>query len=109
MYLGVFYRPDTGCKTKDMDCIDQLDSILNKIPRNSHIWLCGDLNLPDINWTNSTFAPGGKCPSVSKKLLDTALDYNLTQTVTSPTRDGNVLDLVFTNTPSFIQNVRREK
>ena len=32
------------------------------------------------------------------------MDYNLHQVVTSPTRENNILDLVFTNVPFLVQN-----
>ena len=105
VYFGVLYRPDSGHKEDDQKCIQELEKIIHKIPRSSHIWLLGDFNLPDIDWKNTCFKTGGRYPAVSKQVLELTLDYNLKQIVTSPTRDANILDLVFTNTPSFVQNI----
>ena len=86
-FFGVFYRPDTGNKKTDQQCIEELETILHKIPKSSHIWLSGDFNLPDINWENNCFTPGGRYPAVSKQVLELATELNLTQTVNKPTRE----------------------
>ena len=106
VYFGAFYRPDAGCKKTDLDYVYQLDQIMQKIPKTSHVWLAGDFNIPDVDWENVCFKTGGRYPAVSKQILEIALDYNLQQMVTQPTRGDNVLDLVFTNTPSFVQDVK---
>lgn len=38
-------------------------------------------------------------------MLELATELNLGQMVNEPTRNGNILDLVFTNTPTFVQNI----
>ena len=82
-----------------------LDGILSKIPPNYPVWLGGDFNLPDINWIENSFIPNGRYPAISKLLIDIIYNHNLQQMVTEPTRDGNILDLIFTNMPSLVQSV----
>ena len=42
--------------------------------------------------------------TLSNQLINITQDYNLHQVVTSPTRESNILDLVFTNVPFLVQN-----
>ena len=52
--------------------------------------MLGDFNLPDINW--SSLNP--RCPTAGSLLNLTNLTF-LTQQVTEPTRNSNILDLIF--------------
>ena len=40
-----------------------------------------------------------------QRLIDISLDHNIEQTIDKPTRGGNILDLLFTNNKSTVQNV----
>lgn len=102
MFIGAFYRSQ---KT-DNDYLRLLDDSLQKIPKNASIWLLGDFNLPDVNWLSNCFTPCGRYPGPSKLMIDIALDHVLKQVVTEPTRDHNILDLCFTNDPSFVDNIK---
>lgn len=57
-YFGVVYRPDSGNTKKDQQCIEELSQILHKIPPNSHIWVSGDFNLPDVDWAKKLLRTG---------------------------------------------------
>ena len=102
VFIGAFYRSQ---KT-DTDYLRSLDNSLRQIPTNASVWLLGDFNLPDINWDTCSFIPGGRYPAHSKLMLDLAQDYNLHQIVREPTRENNILDLCFTNDPSFLIKAR---
>ena len=39
-----------------------------------------------------------------QRLIDISLDHNIEQTIDKPTRGGNILDLLFTNNKSTLQN-----
>ena len=39
-----------------------------------------------------------------QRLIDISLDHNIEQTIDKPTRRGNILDLLFTNNKSTLQN-----
>ncbi len=68
----------------------------------SPIIICGDFNVPSINWTSIT-------PSVATApatdLCDMVNDNSLHQLVTTPTREQNILDLVLTNIPCNVGQV----
>ena len=60
----------------------------------------GDFNYPDIDW--------GTMPhnsSSSNYFVELVLDNFLIQHVDEPTRDKNVLDLVFTSEEAMIENL----
>ena len=65
--------------------------------------LIGDFNLPQINWMDGTAR--GACSVV----LDAVEDTLMTQLVEFSTQvKGNILDLVITNMPERVQEVREE-
>ncbi|XP_072051684.1 uncharacterized protein [Amphiura filiformis] len=101
MYVGVFYRS----QVTNTDYVKQLDSALSKIPPQASVWLLGDFNLPDVDWEIFKFKPGGRYAGPSKAMLEIALDFNLHQQVKEPTRLDSILDLCFTNSPSFVESV----
>ncbi|XP_038074867.1 uncharacterized protein LOC119742770 [Patiria miniata] len=105
LYLGAFYRRHFGSTATNQVYLKELDAAISKLTNNCQIILAGDFNLPDVDWVKTYFTPGGRYPALSKQMIDIAQDHNLHQVVTSPTREDNILDLVFTNIPSLVQNV----
>ena len=69
-----------------------------------YITLAGDFILPDVDWSKKFVSNQCRYSTLSNQLINTTLDYNLHQVVTSPTRENNILDLVFTNVPFLVQN-----
>ena len=70
---------------------------------NSPIWIAGDFNLPDINWEDGSIIGHNYPHSFAELLLDFIINtFGFTQTVDSPTRRNNTLDLFFTNQPSLV-------
>jgi Reverse transcriptase (RNA-dependent DNA polymerase)/Endonuclease-reverse transcriptase len=64
--------------------------------------LVGDFNMPEIDWINVIIPSSGR----SRLLYDFSVDAGLTQLITESTRLGNILDLVFTNDPLIISQLR---
>ena len=66
LYIGSFYRPPD--KTSP-DYLQHLQSRLSRIPTDkcAHLWIGGDLNLPDINWEEETVLPYATSATVSIK------------------------------------------
>ena len=62
-----------------------------------------DFNCPDIDWENSTLKKSAAEREVQQALLDLSIEHGLTQVHDQPTRDSNLLDLVFTNNPSLVK------
>ena len=69
---------------------------------NATIWVGGDLNLPNIDWTTNS-PSGNNYPLLFCNLvLDLFSEINFTQLVTFPTRESNTLDIFATNRPTLI-------
>ena len=98
--IGAFYRS----QQTDEAYLETLRSSLEKIPVYDNIWLLGDFNLPDVDWTINRFQPSGRYPTQSKAMVDVALSYGLQQLVDRPTRGENLLELFFTNKDSLVQH-----
>jgi hypothetical protein len=101
VFIGAFYRS----QTTNEDYIKQLDTALSKIPKQASVWLLGDFNLPDVDWEKFAFKSGGRYPAQSKAMIEIAMDHNLFQKVTQLTREKSILDLCFTNSPSFGKDI----
>ena len=68
------------------------------------VFLLGDFNYPNIRWLDGS----GFVESIvgeEHSFVNVLLDLIFFQFVTSPTRNDNLLDLVFTNSPKLLLNV----
>ena len=88
------------------DFIPKLTSLFTSIQFLSYsgVYLVGDFNFPEITWINGS----GFTNSTSgdnELFVNLTLDYNLFQFVNQPTRNSNILDLVFTNLFEYLSNV----
>ena len=65
-----------------------------------------DFNAPHTDWLSLEVSPmaGGRRQE-QQRLIDISLDHNIEQTIDKPTRGGNILDILFTNNKSTLQNV----
>lgn len=80
---------------------DRLSVYLDSLSdlNHSHI-LCGDFNLPDINWRLMS-GPG----VINSSFISLMSNMGLYQLVDEPTRNDNVLDLVFTNRKDILYDL----
>ena len=103
LHIGSFYRPPNS----DMTALDNLNLSLERLTHrtNGNIWLGGDFNAPNIDWSSMEVSPmaGGRRQE-QQRLIDISLDHNIEQTIDKPTRGGNILDLLFTNNKSTLQH-----
>lgn len=67
----------------------------------SSVILCGDFNLPHINWA----CLSSETVSFNSQFIDCVRENALVQQVNFATRKNNILDLVFTNDPFLIHDV----
>ena len=110
--LFVVYRqPDdsNGDRSTSSEFKEALDKIENSLKSIQapypEVVLCGDFNLPHMDWKNSAQRPGGtkaeKC--MMQQLEELMSEFFLFQLIEKPThRLGNTLDLIFSNNPEFI-------
>jgi len=109
LYAGAFYRPPNI----DNQPIEDLHSSLENIPdRNNNlpnIILGGDLNLPSIDWENNNVKHQPQYGlNINQELVDMVNDHSLSQCVQEPTRENNILDLLFTTNPDLVRSVKVE-
>ena len=104
--FAVVYRPpgkDTpGFKT----LLDKLQGHIDTLSESSvspDIYITGDFNYPSMDWKNGN---GNEESSEGHDLHEFLQRNFLTQVVTAPTRDDNILDLVFTNVPRYVTEVK---
>ena len=107
--LGVVYRSPSSSKDDNAAFVHLLDQSLNKFQApNEKLLLVGDLNCPDINWSNVTC---NKSPeNFQSQILDKTQQYYLTQFTEKPThhrpkQNSTLIDLVFSNIPDFVSSV----
>ena len=102
IYLCSYFMPH-----RNLNDITRLDKSLKQVTnhkKGKHIILAGDFNCPDINWEKMTVNKGAADREVQQSLLDLTTEHGLSQIHDQPTRDNNLLDLVFTNNPSVVKS-----
>ena len=100
LLVGVFYNPPGSNAANLTQLRSSIVSIHNSLP----IILCGDFNLPSLNW--SELGPSSSLESNQSTLFcDLINDFSLDQLVLEPTRGNNVLDLLLTDHPEYIRKV----
>ena len=98
----VFYRPPNS----NLDHLKELKKSLRVRHASQfnldQIIICGDFNLPDIDWSTSIASSSESLHNYFTKFVK---DNYLWQLVHFPTRNNNILDLILTNIPDKIHNL----
>ena len=98
LLFGVFYRSPNS----DVSTLIELNTAISTIPGGLRLVLCGDFNVPDIDWSMTT----PKVQSfVNSTFCDIVSDNFLTQLVHQPTRGDHILDLIFTNHLNCVSSI----
>lgn len=97
LLVGVIYRPP-NC---DPVMTQNMYSLMQQAVKFNSTFkiICGDFNFPLIDWTNMHYPPS------MDEFVDILSENDLTQHITSPTREETVLDLVFSSNEELISNV----
>ena len=93
------YRPP-NCNDVSHEQICKLFDITQQNYNSSII--IGDFNLPNFNWKEYTF------PSYPKSyalLYDSIIKNSFSQLINKPTRNNNIIDLLFTNEKQLLSNI----
>ena len=72
--------------------------------KEKHIVIAGDFNCPDIDWDCLSVQKEAQDKEAQQAIIDLSVDFNLPQVQDKPTREDNILDLVFTTNPSLIKS-----
>jgi len=102
LLVGVFYMPHRSEKD-----LYELNRTLQKIsdgPNQKQVILAGDFNCPDIDWDTLQLSVDCKDPALQQSLIDISVSAELTQVHLMPTREHNILDLVFCSNPSLVKS-----
>lgn len=96
------YRPTNNDTEYAAHLALALENLVKKYPKDV-VWIGGDTNLPDIDWSTDTISGCSYKREVNETVLQAANNCGLDQMVDFPTRESNLLDVFFTNRPSLIQ------
>ncbi len=92
--IATIYRPPKAQDADDTALCEEIKSVI----QNKQAVIIGDFNCPSIDWTSMNRDREGN------KFIEMAEDAFLTQTVTQPTRENNILELVFPSDPDLIRH-----
>ena len=99
------YRPP-ACPTQAfLEPMNAIRSIIDSYTPQPNIILTGDFNLPIINWSLDAINGGSYSDRTQALHLQSfAQDFCLTQVITEPTRQNNILDLIFINNEELLHS-----
>ena len=97
------YRPPSSNVAYLHECCHQLETIRQNHP-DSALWIAGDVNLPDIDWTNNSINNHQYSINLNQTFIDFLQDNALSQLVNYPTRGSKILDVFITNRPSLVES-----
>ena len=107
--LGVVYRSPNSTQVENESLLKLLDQFSSKFKSNSEkLLLVGDLNCPDINWSDGTC---NKPPDhFQSRILNKFHQYYFTQFIKEPThkrpnQNETLIDLVLSNYPDFVHSI----
>ncbi len=100
--VSTFYRVGTLGPENFQEFQRHFKSLVTAKKLNKHI-LIGDFNFRDVSWPEGHTSSG-----LQRQFLDFLTgDLGHTQIISAPThKSGNTLDLIFTNIPNLIKNVK---
>ena len=93
MLTGWYYWPHAS----DAESLAQLDESLTRLPKNCHIWVAEDMNLPGIEWPSTSIKPNWPSPAQHNLFIDILANHGMSQIVDQWTRGKNTLDLIAVN------------
>ena len=109
--VASLYRPPNSSSESFSKVLNFLDEFITKCNNNNklNIIVFGDFNFPGVRWDGSE---NFTCPSASISfpfLSSFISNHFLSQQVTKNTRLNNILDLLLTSDPHFVQSLQVEK
>ena len=109
MVISGIYRPPSAPFDKFDECLVALQQFISSIEHTPELHIAGDFNLPFINWSTSLIETGCNISLADRQaalaLLNFAEESLLQQVILEPTRNNNILDLVFSNNSDSIHSI----
>ena len=103
IFMGGYYRPNADDAVSAAQFKESVERIQNRTQ--SHVWIAGDFNYPDIEWPSRYIKDGCGYVTLHNDFIEMLDDNGLSQVVEDETRLNNTLDLFITNNPSRINRV----
>ena len=99
--MAVLYRPPSS----DYLCLKEFTKFLDQDSKAKfdQLLIVSDFNLPNVDWTTVTASIDCKMYTLFTKAIK---DHFLWQVIDFPTRNDNFLDLLLTNIPEKISNIK---
>ena len=99
--ISSIYRPPSTDISYTQNLCNILEEMVASNP-NTPLWIGGDLNLPNIDWTNSSILNNRYPMALCNIVLDFVMNHDFSQLVQTPTRVNNILDIFLSNYPSYV-------
>ena len=100
-YLSTLYRVGTLGRTNHLEIDRYLNSLYRLRKGFVKVFLVGDLNLRNADWSTSASTCG-----IEQNFIDTFDNLGLSQLIRQPThKNGNILDILLTNSDQSINNI----
>ena len=96
MIICACYRSMYNTDAQNNQLISEINQTCKKY-KNNPIWIGGDFNLPDIDWSNNSITSYQYSKTLNESFLETFERGIMKQLVDFPTRLENTLDLLLTN------------
>ncbi len=90
--IAIIYRPPKAQAADDTALYEEMKSVI----QNKQAVIIRDFNWPSIDWNSMNGDREGN------RLIEMAEDAFLTQIVTQPTRENNILEMIFAMDPDLI-------
>ncbi|EDO39136.1 predicted protein [Nematostella vectensis] len=86
--------------------IEELSAMIDHINESMpNAIITGDFNVPSVNWKSKTISPNPLYRrAVNQAIIDMTVQNGLQQVQHKPSRQNNILDLVFVNNPNIINS-----
>ena len=107
IFVNVYRALDVSIECEEycnrlFNCLDYIATLYRNCRlNNAVIAIVGDFNLPDVDWESGLAPDDG----VQLKLSKYFFDNGFIQFNNNPTRNGNILDLLFCNDPMFVSHL----
>ena len=102
------YRPPSCQQESFKEAINDISSAIDKLNgKLPNLIMCGDYNMPTIDWCSRVHTGGTRDTQAQIKMLFEFMDrYSLNQMISEPTRINNILDLLLTNNRDIIVDIK---
>ena len=99
------YRPTDNDSDYAIKLASAIESLVKDDP-NDVVWIGGDINLPDINWSSKSISGNSFKKDVNENILEDLANSGLEQALDFPTRDNNFLVIFATNRHSLVKSCK---